>query len=185
MNFSKANTPGMSLVLVPASSCYFDIVIVLALVVAVTSLSAVVSAWLGPATVSQPTWTALVFHRILSLQVNSKVYLQWCSGSSRRPFSLCPNSQLLLAVPILFQCFSGSRLLSSCLLSSHFCQCFIKLLRPDPNAEGNHWLLQALNQIFPLLKKMQSCRKGWIQKLSRASLVLLVWFLKGKYQIKA
>lgn len=110
-------------------------------------MSAAVPAQLGTDTVSQPAWTALVFHHILSLQMNSKVHLicsvclsgsglQWCSGSSRRPFSLWPNSQLLLDLPVLFHCFLGSRLLSSCLLSSHFCQCFIKLTEPDPNAEG-------------------------------------------------
>lgn len=64
---------------------------------------------------------------------------------------------------------------------------FHKTHRVGPKCwrEENHWLLQALNQIFPLLKDKQSCREGWIQKFGGASLVLLFGFLKGKYQIKA
>lgn len=166
------------------SSCSFNTVTVLVLVVVVTSLSAAVPALLGPATVSHPAWTALVFHPTLSLQVNSKVQLicsvrlsgpglQWCSGSSRRPFSLCPNSQLLLDLPVLFQCFLGSRLLSSCLLTLHFCQCFIKLPGPNPNAERKR-ITDSYRLSIKSFLYWKTC--GLAEKVEFKSLIKHHWF---------
>lgn len=163
MNFSEAKTPSRC----PISGCSLT---QLLSELCCSNLSAAVLAQLGPATVSQPAWRAFVLH-ILSLQVNSKVQTicSMClSGPGLLSAQAAQGDPSCSAQTTSF-CWYSSAHNIPVLLGLTFIVLTVLLVfyethrvRPKCWREENHWLLQALNQIFPLLKDKQSCREDWI-----------------------